>query len=43
MGPADPRILTINGGSSSISFAAFEARNLLQKRRRITSRKGETS
>ena len=25
MGPADPRILTINGGSSSIKFALFEA------------------
>lgn len=25
MKPADPRILTINGGSSSIKFALFEA------------------
>jgi acetate kinase len=25
MKPSDPRILTINGGSSSIKFALFEA------------------
>ncbi len=28
MKPANPRILTINGGSSSIKFALFEAGGL---------------
>ena len=31
MKPADPRILTINGGSSSIKFALFEAGDLLRR------------
>ncbi len=31
MKPADPRILTINGGSSSIKFALFEAGDSLQR------------
>jgi acetate kinase len=31
MEPANPRILTINGGSSSIKFALFEANNPLQR------------
>jgi acetate kinase len=31
MKPANPRILTINGGSSSIKFALFEAGNSLQR------------
>ncbi len=31
MTPADPRILTINGGSSSIKFALFEAGDALQR------------
>ena len=31
MTPADPRILTINGGSSSIKFALFDAGDLLQR------------
>jgi acetate kinase len=31
MKPANPRILTINGGSSSIKFALFEAGNPLQR------------
>ncbi len=31
MKPADPRILTINGGSSSIKFALFEAGDPLQR------------
>ena len=35
MKPADPRILTINGGSSSIKFALFEAGDAL---RRITDK-----
>src|SRR5665647_918669 len=31
MKPANPRILTINGGSSSIKFALFEAGNSLRR------------
>jgi acetate kinase len=31
MKPANPRILTINGGSSSIKFALFEARDSLRR------------
>ena len=31
MKPADPRILTINGGSSSIKFALFEAGDSLRR------------
>ena len=31
MEPADPRILTINGGSSSIKFALFEAGDSLER------------
>ncbi len=31
MKPADPRILTINGGSSSIKFAVFETDNSLRR------------
>ncbi len=31
MKPTKPRILTINGGSSSIKFALFEAGNSLQR------------
>jgi acetate kinase len=31
MGPANPRILTINGGSSSIKFALFQAGDSLQR------------
>ena len=31
MKPADPRILTINGGSSSIKFALFEAGGSLRR------------
>jgi acetate kinase len=31
MKPANPRILTINGGSSSIKFALFEAGDLLRR------------
>ena len=31
MKPADPRILTINGGSSSIKFALFEAGDPLRR------------
>ena len=31
MKPANPRILTINGGSSSIKFALFEAGESLQR------------
>ena len=31
MKPANPRILTINGGSSSIKFAMFEAGDSLQR------------
>lgn len=31
MKPVNPRILTINGGSSSIKFALFEAGDLLQR------------
>jgi len=31
MKPANPRILTINGGSSSIKFALFEASDPLQR------------
>ena len=31
MKPANPRILTINGGSSSIKFALFEAGDPLQR------------
>ena len=31
MKPANPRILTINGGSSSIKFAVFEIRDSLQR------------
>ena len=31
MKPANPRILTINGGSSSIKFALFEARESLRR------------
>ena len=31
MKPADPRILTINGGSSSIKFALFEAGDALRR------------
>ncbi len=31
MKPADPRILTINGGSSSIKFALFEVRDVLRR------------
>jgi hypothetical protein len=31
MKPANPRILTINGGSSSIKFALFEAGDSLQR------------
>jgi acetate kinase len=31
MNPANPRILTINGGSSSIKFALFEAGESLQR------------
>ena len=31
MEPANPRILTINGGSSSIKFALFEAGDLLRR------------
>ena len=31
MNPADPRILTINGGSSSIKFALFEAGGALRR------------
>ena len=31
MKPADPRILTINGGSSSIKFALFETAHSLQR------------
>jgi acetate kinase len=31
MNPADPRILTINGGSSSIKFALFDAGDSLQR------------
>src|SRR3990167_3841461 len=31
MQPAEPRILTINGGSSSIKFALFEAGNSLRR------------
>jgi acetate kinase len=31
MKPTNPRILTINGGSSSIKFALFEAGNLLRR------------
>ena len=32
MKPVKPRILTINGGSSSIKFALFEASNALQRK-----------
>jgi len=31
MKPANPRILTINGGSSSIKFALFEVGDLLRR------------
>ena len=31
MKPADPRVLTINGGSSSIKFALFEAGDSLRR------------
>jgi acetate kinase len=31
MKPASPRVLTINGGSSSIKFALFEAGDSLQR------------
>jgi acetate kinase len=31
MKPANPRILTINGGSSSIKFAVFEAGDSLRR------------
>jgi acetate kinase len=31
MKPADPRILTINGGPSSIKFAVFEAGDSLRR------------
>jgi acetate kinase len=31
MKPANPRILTINGGSSSIKFALFEAGDPLKR------------
>ena len=31
MKPASPRILTINGGSSSIKFALFEAGESLRR------------
>ena len=31
MKPTNPRILTINGGSSSIKFALFEAGDSLQR------------
>ena len=31
MTPANPHILTINGGSSSIKFALFEAGNSLRR------------
>jgi acetate kinase len=31
MEPANPRILTINGGSSSIKFALFEAGDSLRR------------
>ena len=31
MNPANPRILTINGGSSSIKFALFEAGDSLRR------------
>ena len=31
MKPADPRILTINGGSSSIKFALFEVGDALRR------------
>ena len=31
MKPANPRILTINGGSSSIKFALFEAGDALRR------------
>jgi acetate kinase len=31
MEPANPRILTINGGSSSIKFALFEAGNAFRR------------
>jgi acetate kinase len=31
MNPANPRILTINGGSSSIKFALFEAGDPLRR------------
>ena len=31
MKPANPRILTINGGSSSIKFALFEAADSLRR------------
>ena len=31
MKPANPRILTINGGSSSIKFALFEAGDSLRR------------
>ena len=31
MSPASPHILTINGGSSSIKFALFEARDSLRR------------
>jgi len=31
MKPANPRILTINGGSLSIKFALFEAADSLQR------------
>ena len=31
MKPASPRILTINGGSSSIKFALFEAGDSLRR------------
>jgi acetate kinase len=31
MKPANPRILTIHGGSSSIKFAVFEAGNSLRR------------
>jgi acetate kinase len=31
MKPSNPRILTINGGSSSIKFALFEAGDPLQR------------
>ena len=31
MPPANPRILTVNGGSSSIKFALFEAGDSLRR------------